>query len=89
MHKLRIIHVLRAPVGGLFRHVVDLAREQAARGHEVGICADSTTGDERAARTLRELSPGLLLGLTRVPMSRQIGPSDIAAVRHVGLRARL
>ena len=89
VRQLRIIHVLRAPVGGLFRHVVDLAREQAARGHEVGICADSTTGDERAARTLRELSPSLLLGLTRVPMSRQIGPSDFAAVRHVGIRARL
>ena len=29
--KLRILHVLRAPLGGLFRHVVDLAREQAAR----------------------------------------------------------
>ena len=89
VRKLRIIHVLRAPVGGLFRHVVDLAREQATRGHEVGICADSTTGDERAARMLRELSPSLLLGLTRVPMSRQIGPSDFAAVRHVGIRARL
>ena len=89
VRKLRIIHILRAPVGGLFRHVVDLAREQAARGHEVGICTDSTTGDERTTRTLRELSPSLMLGLTRVPMSRQIGPSDFVAVRHVGIRARL
>lgn len=89
VRRLRIIHILRAPVGGLFRHVVDLAFEQAARGHEVGVVADSTTGDERAARTLSELSPSLLLGLTRVPMSRQIGPSDFAAVRHLGIRARL
>ena len=28
MRQLNILHVLRAPVGGLFRHVVDLAREQ-------------------------------------------------------------
>ena len=32
---LNILHVLRAPVGGLFRHVVDLARGQIARGHRV------------------------------------------------------
>ncbi|TXM81965.1 glycosyltransferase family 1 protein, partial [Methylobacterium sp. WL122] len=32
----RILHVFRAPVGGLFRHVVDLARLQAATGHRVG-----------------------------------------------------
>ena len=36
---LKILHVFRAPVGGLFRHVVDLVRGQAARGHRVGIIA--------------------------------------------------
>jgi len=41
---LRILHVLRAPVGGLFRHVLDLARLQAEHGHEVGIVADSESG---------------------------------------------
>ena len=40
---LNILHVLRAPVGGLFRHVVDLARGQAERGHRVGLIADSMT----------------------------------------------
>ncbi len=39
---MRILHCLRAPVGGLFRHVLDLAEEQAKRGHDVGILADST-----------------------------------------------
>jgi len=28
---LNILHVLRAPLGGLFRHVVDLVQDQAAR----------------------------------------------------------
>jgi glycosyltransferase involved in cell wall biosynthesis len=84
---LKILHVFRAPVGGLFRHVVDLVRGQAARGHRVGIIADSTTGGARAEATLAELSRDLALGLTRVPMSRDIGASDIGAVRHVTQRA--
>ena len=36
---LRILQILRAPVGGLFRHVQDLTRELSARGHQVGIVA--------------------------------------------------
>ena len=43
---LKILHVLRSPVGGLFRHVLDLSRAQAARGHQVGIVADASTGGE-------------------------------------------
>ena len=46
---LKILHVLRSPVGGLFRHVLDLSRAQAARGHPVGIVADASTGGDRAA----------------------------------------
>lgn len=84
---LNILHVFRAPVGGLFRHVVDLVRGQAARSHRVGLIADSTTGGARAEATLADLSRDLALGLTRVPMSRQIGASDIGAVRHVAARA--
>ena len=79
---------MRTPVGGLFRHVVDLATEQAKRGHMVGIIADSTTGGTAAAQTLEEISPSLALGFSRVPMSRQIGPQDRAAMRHVAERAR-
>jgi glycosyltransferase involved in cell wall biosynthesis len=84
---LRILHILRTPVGGLFRHVVDLAREQVKRGHEVGIIADSSTGGDAAATTLAELEPDLSLGLSRVPMSRQIGTADRKVVRHVAARA--
>ncbi len=84
---INVLHVLRAPVGGLFRHVLDLARGQAARGHRVGIIADATTGGSRAEAALAELSPALALGISRVPMSRQIGAQDVAAVAHVGRRA--
>jgi glycosyltransferase involved in cell wall biosynthesis len=85
---LKILHVLRSPVGGLFRHVLDLARGQAARGHHVGIVADSSTGDAHADAAFAALSPRLALGLSRVPMSRHIGASDVSAERHVARRAR-
>src|SRR5690606_32842235 len=84
---LRILHIMRAPVGGLLRHVVDLAREQSARCHDVGIIADSSTGSSSAAATLAELGATLALGVTRVPMSRQIGSLDWSALAHVKQRA--
>jgi glycosyltransferase involved in cell wall biosynthesis len=84
---INVLHVLRAPVGGLFRHVVDLARGQAERGHRVGLIVDASTGGNFAQATLAELSPRLALGITRVPMSRQLGLDDVAAVAHVRQRA--
>ena len=83
MDPLNILHVFRAPVGGLFRHVFDLASAQAVRGHRVGIIADSTTGGARAEAMLSRLAPSLALGLTRYPMRRQIGLGDLPALRHV------
>jgi glycosyltransferase involved in cell wall biosynthesis len=88
MPPLNILHVLRAPVGGLFRHVYDLAGEQAARGHRVGLIADSRTGGARAEESLGRLAPALALGLTRVPMRRQPGPGDLKALAHVMRRMR-
>jgi glycosyltransferase involved in cell wall biosynthesis len=84
---LNILHVLRAPVGGLFRHVADLARGQAARGHRVGIVADSTTGAASAEAALAGIAPRLALGLRRIPMSRHIGPRDLGAARAVARTA--
>jgi glycosyltransferase involved in cell wall biosynthesis len=85
--RLNVLYVLRAPVGGLFRHVVDLARGVAARGHRVGLIADATTGGAQAETTLAALAPELALGLSRVAMSRQIGPRDLTALAHVARRA--
>jgi glycosyltransferase involved in cell wall biosynthesis len=73
---LRILHVMRAPIGGLFRHVVDLAGEQAARGHKIGLIVDSNTGNERAEAVLRRLEPALALGVTRLGMRREPHWSD-------------
>lgn len=77
---------MRAPVGGLFRHVVDLARGQLARGHQVGLIVDSTPGGIWAEAALCDLEPQLGLGLSRVAMSRHIGWRDISAFRHVARR---
>ena len=76
----RILHVFRAPLGGLFRHVLDVARAQAERGHDVGVFCDSNTGGERADQVLAELSPLLTLGVTRVPMLRNPSPTDMATI---------
>jgi glycosyltransferase involved in cell wall biosynthesis len=83
---LNILHVLRAPVGGLFRHVVDVAQGQAARGHRVGVIADSLTGGERAEAVLGELAPNLALGVERVAIARQIGWRDVHALQFIARR---
>ena len=85
---LRIIHVLRAPVGGLFRHVRDLARAQAMRGHLVGVVVDASTGDGLTEVRLDELRPALALGLHRTPMSRNLGAADVGATRRTLALAR-
>ena len=77
---LRVLHCLRAPVGGLFRHVLDLARAQAAAGCAVGIVADELTGGEAARAKLAAIAPELELGVTRVAMPRNIGFNDYAAM---------
>lgn len=83
---LRILHVLRAPVGGLFRHVLDLAHEQIARGHQVGLIADSLTGGETAEKKLGALEPHLALGLLRLPIHRLPHLTDISAIVAVNRR---
>jgi glycosyltransferase involved in cell wall biosynthesis len=74
---LRILHAVRAPVGGIFRHILDLANAQADRGHHVGILADSLTGGERAEAALREIAPRLKLGVHRMAIRREPFPTDV------------
>jgi glycosyltransferase involved in cell wall biosynthesis len=74
---LRILHAVRAPVGGIFRHILDVANGQADRGHHVGILADSLTGGERAAAALAELAPRMKLGVYRLAIKREPSPDDV------------
>lgn len=73
---LRILHATRAPVGGIFRHILDLANGQADRGHHVGIIADNLTGGERAEQALAEIAPRLKLGVHRLAIRREPHPTD-------------
>ena len=74
---LRILHAVRAPVGGIFRHILDLANGQADRGHDVGIIADSLTGGERAEQALAEIAPRMKLGVYRLAIRREPVPLDV------------
>jgi glycosyltransferase involved in cell wall biosynthesis len=87
---LRILHAVRAPVGGIFRHILDLANGQVDHGHHVGIVADSLTGGERADRALSEIAPRLELGVHRIAIHREPRLSDpIALVKFASLIGRL
>lgn len=79
--KLRIVHCFRSPVGGVFRHVRDLADAQATAGHMVGIVCDSTTGGEFEERLFEQMKDTLALGVHRTPMQRHVGPGDLASAR--------
>jgi len=83
---LKILHILRAPLGGLFRHVIDLVQGQAQRGHQVGLFIDSTTGGTRAETILAELEPCLALGYERVAIPRELNPRDVYALHRVARR---
>ncbi|KPF98556.1 glycosyl transferase [Rhodopseudomonas sp. AAP120] len=73
---LRIVHAVRAPVGGIIRHILDLANGQADRGHHVALITDSLTGGERAEAALAEIAPRMHLGVYRMPIRREPSPGD-------------
>ena len=76
---LRIVHCFRSPVGGIFRHVRDLAEAQVAAGHKVGIVCDSTTGGEFEERLFAAIRGRFEMGIHRTPMQRHIGLGDMTA----------
>ena len=83
LNSLKIVHVTRTPVGGIFRHILDVASGQAARGHQVGIVCDSTTGGARAEAALAAIAPQMKLGIARFAMQRELGPADLMGFVHV------
>lgn len=76
---MRIVHTFRSPVGGIFRHVRDLASAQHAAGHEVAIVCDSTTGGDHEDRLFKSVEPFVSLGIHRIAMQRHIGIGDLAS----------
>tara|TARA_R110002049_G_scaffold161405_5_gene326930 strand:- start:3828 stop:4961 length:1134 start_codon:yes stop_codon:yes gene_type:complete len=80
---LTIIHLVRAPIGGIFRHLADLALAQAGQGHRVGIVCDRLTGGPFEDAHIEQLQASLPLGVTRLAMPRAVGPSDLRAFINV------
>ncbi len=74
---LRILQILRAPVGGLFRHVADLTRYLAEQGHDIGLIVDSVANDAQTETLLKALEQHASLGIHRLPMPRQFGRGDL------------
>lgn len=85
---MKILHVFRAPVGGLFRHVRDLCRAQSAAGHEVGLVCSSSTGGQTADSLLAETLPYCSLGVHRIAIARLPGIADLRAAQAVARLAR-
>jgi glycosyltransferase involved in cell wall biosynthesis len=85
---LKILHVVRAPVGGIFRHILDLTEGQIAQGHQVGFVLDSTTGGARAEAALAAIGPKLSLGVNRYPIARELSLSDVRALALVSRRIK-
>ncbi len=86
---LRILHAVRSPVGGIIRHILDLANGQVDRGHHVGIISGNLTGGERADAMLAKIAPRLQLGLHRLAIRREPHLADIpSAIQHLRLISR-
>ena len=58
--RLKIVHVVRSPIGGIFRHIVDLVDAQAGAGHDVGIVCDSLTGGRFEDCVIASIAPKLV-----------------------------
>ena len=85
---LTIVHVVRGPIGGIYRHINDLARAQTQAGHRVGVICDSTSGGPLENAGVDRLNEDLHWGAVRIFMRRSISPADLPALVAVDRRIR-
>lgn len=74
---IRVLIITRAPVGGLWRHVLDLTDGLLARGFELGIVVDRLRASSYVHETLERFAPRLALGAHALDMPRLPGWSDV------------
>ncbi len=74
---LRVLLVTRAPVGGVWRHILDLTDGLLDRGFELGIAVDSVGASEHVKATLERFKPKLALGVHALEIPRLPGMGDI------------
>lgn len=80
---MHILHVFRAPLGGLFRHVCDLAEGQKRAGYKVGVICGNVSNDEVAAARLAKLGRNCDLGIHTFQMGRMPGIDDLANMARI------
>jgi glycosyltransferase involved in cell wall biosynthesis len=85
---MRVLMILRAPVGGLFRHVGDLTEALAGRGHQIAVVTDRDSGDAQTEQKLARLAATAALGIFRLPLPRLLGPADVTTPLRLGALAR-
>ena len=80
---MKILHILRAPIGGLFRHVRDLALEQIKNGHDVGFITAIPPDNDYVKNLFAEIEPQLSLGINSINIGRLPSYNDYKNVKHI------
>lgn len=73
---LRVLLITRAPVGGLWRHILDLTDGLLDCGFELGIAVDSLRASEHVRATLKRFESRLALGVHTLDIPRLPGWGD-------------
>ncbi|NOZ33488.1 MAG: glycosyltransferase family 4 protein [Alphaproteobacteria bacterium] len=79
---MNIMQILRAPVGGLLRHVADLGEGLADRGHAVALVTGGPATPAEA-RHLAALERHFSLGIHTVPLPRVFSLADLLAPKRI------
>lgn len=74
---LRVLLITRAPVGGLWRHILDLTDGLLDRGFELGIVVDTLRASDHVRSTLERFEPRLALGVHTLAIPRLPGWGDL------------
>lgn len=80
---MKILHILRAPIGGLFRHVRDLAEQQAGEGHQVGLITATPADNAYVKQLFANIDPIFSLGIHKLSINRMPGLSDYHNIRTI------
>lgn len=78
----RVLLITRAPVGGLWRHILDLTDGLLERGFELGVVVDSLRASESVKATLKRFEPRLALGVHTLDIPRLPGVGDVRVARY-------
>lgn len=80
---MKILHILRAPIGGLFRHVRDLAEQQIKQGHEVGFITAIHAETDYVKQLFADIESQLSLGIQKLPITRLPNLSDFQNIKKI------